>query len=148
MAEPLSAREIINTRVFDAPRKRVFRAWTDPEHLARWWGPKGFTNAFQEFDLRPGGTWRFVMRGPNGAEYQNKSVFVEIVKPERIVFRHESPPECQVTATFAEPASGKTRVTFQMLFETAAACEKVKGFAPEANEQNFDRLEAELTRMS
>jgi uncharacterized protein YndB with AHSA1/START domain len=140
-------RQIVSTRVVDAPRARVFRAWTDPEHLARWWGPKGFTNTFQEFDVRPGGTWRFVMRGPNGAEYRNRSVFVEIVKPECIVFRHESPPEFQVTGTFAEEA-GKTRVTFQMLFETAAAREKVMGLAPEANEQNFDRLEAELARMA
>jgi uncharacterized protein YndB with AHSA1/START domain len=142
----LTDRQIVSTRVVDAPRERVFRAWTEPEHLARWWGPKGFANTFQEFDPRPGGTWRFVMRGPNGAEYQNRSVFVEI-KPERIVFRHESPPQFQVTATFAEEA-GKTRVTFQMLFETAAAREKVMGLAPEANEQNFDRLEAELARMA
>ena len=144
-SEPLSTRQIVTTRVVDALRERVFRAWTDPERLARWWGPRGFTNTFQEFDLRPGGTWRFVMRGPNGAEFQNLSVFVEIAPPERIVFQHVSPPEFQVTATFAEE-SGKTRVTFQMLFETAAACGKVEGFAPEANEQNFDRLEAELTR--
>jgi len=142
-SEPLSTREIVTVRVVDAPRERVFRAWTDPERLARWWGPKGFTSTFQEFDPRPGGTWRFVMRAPGGAEFQNRSVFVEIVPPERIVFRHVSPPEFQVTAAFDEEA-GKTRVTFQMLFETAAACEKVKGFAPEANEQNFDRLEAEL----
>lgn len=147
MSEPLAAREIVTTRVVDAPRERVFRAWTDPEHLARWWGPKGFTNTFQEFDLRPGGTWRFVMRGPDGVEHKNESVFVEIVKPERIVFRHVSGPEFQVTATFAERA-GKTRVTFQMLFDTAAACEKVKRFAVGANEQNFDRLEAELASMS
>jgi uncharacterized protein YndB with AHSA1/START domain len=146
-AEPLSAREIVTTRVFDAPRERVFRAWTDPEHLASWWGPTGFTSTFQDFDLRPGGVWRFVMRGPDGVEYKNKSVFVEIVRPERLVFKHVSGPMFLVTATFAEQA-GKTKVTFQMLFETAAAREKVKGFAVEANEQNFDRLEAELAKMS
>jgi uncharacterized protein YndB with AHSA1/START domain len=146
-AEPLSAREIVTTRVFDAPRERVFRAWTDPEHLVRWWGPKGFTSTFQDFDPRPGGVWRFVMHGPDGAAYRNKSVFVEIVRPERIVFQHVSSPAFLVTATFAEQA-GKTKVTFQMLFETAAACEKVRGVAVEANEQNFDRLEAELARMS
>jgi uncharacterized protein YndB with AHSA1/START domain len=125
----------------------VFRAWTDPEHLVRWWGPKGFTSTFQAFDLRPGGVWRFVMHGPDGLDCKNKSVFVEIVRPERIVFQHVSGPAFLVTATFAEQA-GKTKVTFQMLFETAAACEKVKGVAVAANEQNFDRLEAELARMS
>lgn len=147
VSEPLSAREIVTTRVFDAPRERVFRAWTDPEHLVRWWGPKGFTSTFQAFDPRPGGVWRFVMHGPDGVDYKNKSVFVEIVRPERIVFQHVSGPAFLVTATFAEQA-GKTKVTFQMLFETAAACEKVKGFAVAANEQNFDRLGAELARMS
>jgi uncharacterized protein YndB with AHSA1/START domain len=147
VSEPLAAREIVTTRVVGASRERVFAAWTDPECLARWWGPQGFTNTFQEFDLRPGGTWRFVMRGPDGVEYKNRSVFVDIVEPERIVFHHVSGPEFQVTATFAAQG-GKTRVTFQMLFDTAAACEKIKGFAVGANEQNFDRLEAELARMS
>ena len=146
-AEPLSDREIVTTRAIDVPRELVFKAWTDPEHLAQWWGPKGFTNTFQEFDMRPGGVWRFVMHGPDGVDYKNKSVFVEIVKPERIVFQHVSGPQFQVTATFAEQA-GKTKLTFQMLFETAAECAKVKGFAVEANEQNFDRLEAQLAKMA
>ncbi len=142
-----SDREIVTTRVLAWPREHVFRAWTEPEHLARWWGPKGFTNTFQEFDPRPGGRWQFVMHGPNGADYPNQSVFVEIVKPERIVFDHLSGPAFQVTATFAEEA-GKTRLTFRMLFETAAECDKVKGFAVGANEENLDRLEAELARIA
>jgi uncharacterized protein YndB with AHSA1/START domain len=142
-----SDREIVSTRVLPWPRERVFRAWTDPYHLARWWGPKGFTNTFQEFDLRPGGRWQFVMHGPNGADYPNQSGFVEIVKPERIVFDHVSPPVFQVTATFAEEG-GKTRLTFRMRFETVAECEKVKRVAVGANEENFDRLEAELASMA
>jgi uncharacterized protein YndB with AHSA1/START domain len=105
-AEPLSDREIVTTRVFDAPRELVFKAWTDPDHLAQWWGPKGFTNTFQEFDMRPGGIWRFVMHGPDGVDHKNKSVFVEVVKPGR------------------------------------------KVYAVEANEQNLDRLEAELAKMA
>jgi uncharacterized protein YndB with AHSA1/START domain len=146
-AEPLSDRKIVNTRVVDAPRELVFKAWTDPDHLAQWWGPKGFTNTFQEFDFRPGGVWRFIMHGPDGVDYKNRSVFVEIVRPERIVFQHVSGPQFQVTATFAEQ-SGKTKLTFQMLFDTAAECDKVKGFAVEANEQNLDRLEAQLAKMA
>jgi uncharacterized protein YndB with AHSA1/START domain len=142
-----SDRKIVSTRAFDAPRELVFAAWTDPAHLAKWWGPKGFTNTFQEFDMRPGGIWRFVMHGPDGVDYKNESVFVEIVKPERIVFQHVSGPRFQVTATFAAEA-GKTRVTFEMLFETAAECEKIKVYAVDANEQNFDRLEAQLRRMA
>lgn len=139
----ISDREIVNTRLLDAPRERVFAAFTDPEQLARWWGPNGFTNTFQEFDLRPGGTWRFVMHGPNGGDYQNLSEFDEITAPERIVFRHVSPPTFRMTITF-DDEGGKTRFGFRQLFETAEDCAKVRRFAPTANEENFDRLEAVL----
>jgi uncharacterized protein YndB with AHSA1/START domain len=146
-AEALSDREIVTTRELDAPRERVFKAWTDPDHLMQWWGPKGFTNTFEEFDLRPGGNWRFVMHGPDGVDYKNHSVFVEVVRPERIVFDHVSGPQFQVTATFAEQA-GRTMLTFRMLFKSAAQCEIVKTYAVEANEQNFDRLEVELEKVA
>ncbi len=140
-----SDREIVTTRVFDAPREVVFQAWTDPDRLAQWWGPKDFTNTFQEFDMKPGGTWRFVMHGPDGVDYKNESVFVEVVRPERIVFQHVSGPRFQLTASFAEQA-GKTRLTWRMLFESAAECDRVKTFAVEANEQNLDRLVAQLAQ--
>lgn len=91
-AEIASDHEIITMWIFDTPREQVFEAWTDPYHLARWWGPYGFTNTFHEFDPRPGGVWRFVMRGPDGVDYPNKSVFIEIVRPERMVFDHVSGP--------------------------------------------------------
>lgn len=145
--EAVSDREIVSTLGFEGPRELVFRAWTDPDHLARWWGPKGFTNTLQEFDLRPGGIWRFVMHGPDGKAYKNKSVFIEVVKPERIVYQHVSVPQFQATAAFAEQG-GKTSLAFHMLFETAAECERVKVYAVDANEQNFDRLEAELAKMA
>lgn len=77
--ESASEREPVTSRVLEAPRERVFRAFSDPAHLERWWGPKGFTNTFHEFDLRPGGNWRFVMHGPDGADFPNESVFVEVV---------------------------------------------------------------------
>jgi uncharacterized protein YndB with AHSA1/START domain len=139
-------REIVSTRVLNAPRELVFKAWTDPDQLVHWWGPKGFTATSQEFDPRPGGVWRFVLHGPDGVDYQNRSIFLEVVKPERIVFVQVSGPQFQVTTTFAEQA-GKTRVTFRMLFESAANCDKIKAFAVEGNEQNFDRLEAQLAKM-
>jgi uncharacterized protein YndB with AHSA1/START domain len=144
--DPKSDREIATARVVNARRELVFRAFSDPDHLARWWGPKGFTNTFHEFDLRPGGTWRFVMHGPDGASYQNKSMFVEVVKPERIVLQHVSGPQFQLTIALTEQA-GKTKITWRMLFESAAECDRVKKFAVEANEQNLDRLEAELATM-
>ena len=139
-------REIVSTRVINFPRELVWKAWTDPKHLAAWWGPNGFTNTFNEFDLRPGGYWRFVMHGPDGHNYQNENVFREIVKPSRIVFDHLSNPKFQVAATF-EDQSGKTLITFRMLFESAEVCESLKKIIVPANEQNFDRLEAELVKM-
>src|ERR1700739_1087034 len=74
-------RSIIGTRVFDAPRDLVFSVWTDPKHLAQWWGPNGFTTTTYSFDFRPGGTWRFVMHGPDGRDYQNLINFEEIIRP-------------------------------------------------------------------
>jgi uncharacterized protein YndB with AHSA1/START domain len=65
-------RSIIGTRLLDALRKLVFAAWTDPKHLAQWWGPNGFTTTTHAFDFRPGGVWRFVMHGPDGRDYQNR----------------------------------------------------------------------------
>jgi uncharacterized protein YndB with AHSA1/START domain len=139
-------REIVSTRVMNAPRELVWRAWTEPEHLAKWWGPLGFTNSFQEFNLKPGGTWRFVMHGPDGKDYQNECVFVEITRPERIILDHVSTPKFRITAAFEEIA-GKTRVVFRQLFETSGVYDAVKGFAVPGNEQNFDRFEAELVKM-
>jgi len=144
----LSKREIITTRIFNYPREIIFNAWTEPEHLAKWWGPNGFTNTFNTFELKPGGVWDFIMHSPDGVDYQNTSVFKEIIKPELIVFNHLGPiHKFQVTTTF-ENLGAKTRVTFCMLHDTEAECEKVKPFAVEANEQNFDRLEVLLAKLS
>jgi uncharacterized protein YndB with AHSA1/START domain len=145
-AELLSDQDIVTARVLSAPRDLVFQAFSDPRHLARWWGPKGFTNTFHEFDFRPGGVWRFVMHSPDGADYQNESVFVEIAPPERIVFRHVSGPQFQMTITLAEHPSGTT-LTWRMHFDSVAECDRVKRFAVQANEQNLDRLEAQLATM-
>ncbi len=144
-------REIVSTRIFSAPRDLVWRAWSEPQHLMHWWGPKGFTNTFESFDFRPGGVWRFVMHGPNGADYKNEIVFVEIAKPERIVLDHVSAPQFRVTATFEdlskENLAGKTRVTFRQVFESAKIYESVKRYAVPGNEENFDRLDGHLTLM-
>jgi uncharacterized protein YndB with AHSA1/START domain len=140
-------REIVNTRILNASPAQVFKAWTDPQRLAQWWGPKGFTNTFEQFDMQPGGTWRFIMHGPNGVNYKNESIFVEIERPGKIVLHHVSAPKFQAIVTY-EDVDGKTKATFRQLFETTADCDKVKGFATQANEQNFDRLEAVLAKTS
>ena len=119
-----SDREIVITRVFDAPRDVVFETFTDPKHVPYWWGPKGFTTTVHEMDVRPGGVWRLTMRGADGVDRDNKIVFIEVVKPERLVYRHEpehgsEPVSFEVTAIF-EKQGDKTSLTLRMLFPTAA----------------------------
>jgi uncharacterized protein YndB with AHSA1/START domain len=147
-SELTSDREIVASRTLNASRELVFQAFLNPSHLANWWGPKGFTNTFSEFDFRPGGHWRFVMHGPDGTDYPNHSVFDEVVPPERIVFRHlDEMREFQMTILLTEQG-GKTQFTWRILHPTVEKCERVKPFVIEANEQNFDKLEAELAKMA
>jgi uncharacterized protein YndB with AHSA1/START domain len=133
-------RELSTSRLFGAPPERVFRAFSDPARLAKWWGPKGFTNTFQEFDFRPGGAWRFVMHGPDGADYPNESVFAAIVPGARVVVSHVSRPRFELTVTFDDDG-GKTRVGWRQRFESAEERDRIAKFAVDANEQNLDRLE-------
>jgi uncharacterized protein YndB with AHSA1/START domain len=142
-----SDRELVTTRVLSAPRERVFSAFSEAGQLAQWWGPEGFRNTFHEFDLRAGGAWRYTMHGPNGADYPNESVFVEVVKPERIVIEHVSGPRFRLTITLTAEA-GRTRLTWRQRFPTAADCDRIKALAIPANEQNLDRLEARLAQMA
>lgn len=133
---------IVSSRVFPVSRETLFNAWKDPVLLAQWWGPEGFTNVFHAFDWRPGGLWKFTMRGPDGAEYHNQSIFQEMTEPERIVLRHLEPMHAfTATATFAESEPDRTLLTFRMEFDTAEDLAKALPYVPAANEQNFDRLE-------
>ena len=115
---------IIGSRLFDAPRELVFSAFTDPEHLAQWWGPNGFTTTTHNFEFRPGGVWRFVMHGPDGRDYQNRITYKEIAPPERIVYRHDGgedvePVQFSQTLTFQDLGGGRTRLTWHGRFPTA-----------------------------
>ena len=117
-------RSIIGTRVIDAPRDLVFSAFTDPKHLAQWWGPNGFTTTTQAFDFRLGGVWRFVMHGPDGRDYQNQITFDEIVSLERIVYRHGGgddvePIQFTQTVTFQDLGNGQTLLTWHGTFPSA-----------------------------
>lgn len=140
--------EIVSSRIVDAPREIVYRAWTEPGHLKNWWGPAGFTNTFNEFDLRPGGKWRFIMHGPGKGNYPNECEFIRIDKPALIAWKRFSKPLFRVVATFEEVSSGRTKIVFKMIFDSAGECNKVKKFAVVKNEENFDRLENELTKMT
>jgi len=144
----LSNYEVVTTRVFNFPRQSVYKAWTNPNHLKNWWGPKGFTNTFHEFDLRAGGKWKFIMHGPDQANYPNESEFIEIVEPELLVFNHLSNPAFQVRTEFEEVTSVSTKVTFRMIFPTQELFDALKNYVPEKNEENFDRLEVELQKMN
>jgi uncharacterized protein YndB with AHSA1/START domain len=139
--------DVIIERVFDYPRERVFRAFSDPAVLARWWGPAGFSNTFKVFDFEPEGLWKFTMHGPDGVIYPNESVFQEIVKPERIVFDHTTGHLFRAIFAFAEQ-DGKTLVHWTMRFPSVDACAKVRDFVTEMNGQNMDRLEAQLGKMN
>jgi uncharacterized protein YndB with AHSA1/START domain len=145
-ADDYASREIVTTRVFDAPRELVFRAWTQPDHVVKWWGPKGFTNTFQEFDFRPGGKWRLVMHGPNGTDYPGEFVFVEIADSERLVLDHVSQPHFRLTVLF-EDIAGQTKITFRQLFESPDMLQRLKHIAVPGNEQNLDKLASELVAM-
>ncbi len=127
-------RVLVLTRVLDAPRALVFRAWTRPEHLVRWWGPKGFTAPSCQMDVRPGGAFRILMRSPEGTDHRVRGVYREIVEPERLVFTwawededgrlgHET----VVTVTLAEQGA-KTELTLhQAVFESVTARDSHKG---------------------
>jgi uncharacterized protein YndB with AHSA1/START domain len=127
--DPQTDREIVITRIFNAPRELVYKVWTDPNHIVQWWGPKGFTTRVTELDLRHGGKWRYVMVAPDGTEYPVKGVFREIVPLEKIVTSDEFdegfdkvinvdlPKGIVTTATF-EDWEGKTKLTLQILHES------------------------------
>jgi uncharacterized protein YndB with AHSA1/START domain len=127
-AAEAAERVLVITRVFDAPRSLVFKAWTETEHLAHWWGPKGFTLPACTMDFRPGGAYRLCMRSPEGVDHWLRGVYHEIVEPERLVFTYawedaEGRPnhETLVTVTFADH-DGKTQLTLHhAVFATAAA---------------------------
>jgi uncharacterized protein YndB with AHSA1/START domain len=154
-AEPIWSldREIVLTRVFDAPRELVYRAWTDPEHIQHWFGPKDFACKTHAIDLRVGGMWRFDMVGPGGKRYPNRMTFLQMKAPELLVFDHsddsddsnDDPYKFRVTITFDAQSNGKTVVTLRQLHPTKAQREAGIGFgAVEIGNTTMDKLEAHL----
>jgi uncharacterized protein YndB with AHSA1/START domain len=140
--------EIVSSRIVNASINLVFKAWTDPNHLKNWWGPKGFTNTFNEFDLRPGGKWSFIMHGPDKGNYLNECEFIKIDKPNLIFWKRHSKPLFKVLATFEEVSDNSTSIVFKMIFDTAEESNKLRPFVVDKNEENFDKLEVELKKMA
>lgn len=162
-AEETADQALVITRVIDAPRSLVFEAWTKPEHLVRWWGPKGFTTPFCKVDFRPGGVFHYCMRSPEGRDIWGIGVYREIVEPERIVYTDAfsdaegnrvppshygmssgHPPESLVTVTFAEQ-EGKTKLTLR--HSLPESVEERKGAEQGWNEM-LDRLAEDLALRS
>ena len=143
-------REIVLSRVFDAPRDLVFRAWTDKEHFAKWFGPRGFTTTIKEADMRVGGRLRFDMVAPDGKVWDNRIVFLEIKSPELLVYDHGSdkdddPGRFHVTLTFDEQSDKKTVMTLRQLHPTKEQRAAGIGFgAVELGYQTLDKLAEHL----
>jgi uncharacterized protein YndB with AHSA1/START domain len=156
-AERLSDREVVFTRLVDAPRERVWMIWAELRHLHRWWGPAGFTTTTHEFTFAPDGVWRFVMHGPDGTDYPNRIVFREIDPPARIVYENGwdlpgVPLDFTVVVTFA-PEEEKTRFSLHMTFRDAEALRAAveRYGVMQGGTQTLDRLATyvgEVTRAS
>lgn len=131
------------SREIPATAEEVFAALQQPERLARWWGPAGFTNTFSVCEFTPGGRWSFVMHGPDGRNYANEAVFAEIEAPRKVVVQHVSEPKFVLTIILSASASG-TLVSWSQQFESADVARAVEAIVVPANEQNLDRWTAEV----
>jgi uncharacterized protein YndB with AHSA1/START domain len=135
------------SREIPATAEQVFAAFSDPERLARWWGPAGFTNTFSACEFKRGGRWSYIMHGPNGGTYRNESVFADIEPPRKIVIQHVSKPEYRLTIALTSAAAG-TVVSWSQAFESPDVARRIEHIVVPANEQNLDRLAAEVLSQS
>lgn len=145
LVEGTEGREIGATRLLDAPRDLVWKVWTEPGRIARWWGPNGFTNTVSRMEVKEGGVWKFVMHGPDGRSYDNEFRYLEVEELRRLVVDHVSAPPFRVFVTFSEMGRG-TMLTMRMVFETAELRDRTaeKFGAVEGLSQTLGRLAAHL----
>ena len=138
-------RELFLSRKIDAPIALVWEVWTKPEHIANWWGPNGFTNTIHTMNMVPGGEWNLVMHGPDGKDYDNRSIFKEIIPFKKIVYEHVSYPHILATIEFEEQGE-QTLINWHMLFESAEEFIKVikEHNAAEGLKQNIEKLNTYL----
>jgi uncharacterized protein YndB with AHSA1/START domain len=121
----------------------IFAAITDPERLAKWWGPSGFSNTFKQFQFKPGGNWSFVMHGPDGINYPNDSEFVDIIPNEKVVIRHHSQPNFTLTIMITGSAEG-SMIQWIQEFDNEEVARNIAHIVEPGNEQNLDRLITEV----
>lgn len=138
-------RQLMVSRLLPAPPDRVFKMWTNREHVGKWWGPTGYSITVDQMDVRPGGTWRFTMHGPDGTDYPNSIVYDEVDPPQRLVYTHLA-PRFQMTVTFDE-MMGLTALTMRLVFGSSHERDVTteKFHAQEGAEQTLERL-AQLVR--
>ena len=152
MALKNKSNELYINRIYDAPLKMVWEAWVDPKQVAQWWGPRGFTLTTYKKDVRTGGTWDYTMHGPDGVDYPNKTVFLEVEKYSRLVYDHGSdgtrPPMFRVMVNFSE-VGGKTKMEMTMILPSAEAAAETKKFIKKAGgDSTWDRLAEHLAMES
>jgi uncharacterized protein YndB with AHSA1/START domain len=145
-------REIVISRVIDAPRELVFEAFTEVRHLSRWWGPEGFTTSTRSFEFRVGGAWDFVMHGPDGTDYQEYISWTEIAPPERIALLHgesRTDPNAFESVLAFEPDGGATRIEMRTVFPTRELRDEAvaKYHAIEGGQQTLDHLASYVTEI-
>ena len=127
------------SREIAASPEVIFNAFRDPEALAKWWGPKGFTNTFNVFQFQNGGKWSFVMHGPDGKSYSNENEFIELISASKVVIRHVSEPRFTLTVTLTPTGNGST-VSWVQEFESEQVAKNIAHIVEPSNEQNLDRL--------
>lgn len=152
MAAKNKSSDIKITRIYDAPVKAVWDAWTDPKQVAKWWGPRGFTITTHSKDLRVGGHWAYTMHGPDGVNYENKTIYFEVEKYAKLVYDHggndDRPPLFRVTVLFAEN-KGKTKMDMTMTLPSPEAAEETRKFIKQASgNSTWDRLAEYLDKES
>ena len=144
--EDIHDRRFVHSRLIDATPAQVFAAFSQPERLARWWGPEGFSSTFEVFEFRPGGSWKFVMHGPDGASYPNENVFRSVDPPDRVEVEHMSEDHHFLLSITFVRDGGRTRVGWQQTFDTAEHRLAIAQWVEPANEQNLERLAREVAR--
>jgi len=152
-AHATADREIVISRVIDAPRELVFEAFTEVRHLSRWWGPDGFTTTTRSFEFRVGGEWDFVMHGPDGTDHQEWITWREIVPPERIALLHgdsRGDPDAFESVLTFEPAGEQTRIVMRTVFPTKEIRDEVveKSHAIEGGQQTLRHLAAYVAELT
>lgn len=145
MAAKNKANELYLTRVYDAPVKLVWEVWTDPKHVAKWWGPRGFTLTTHSKDLRVGGHWKYTMHGPDGVDYENRTIYHEVEPYKKLVYDHggseDRPPLFRVTVTFEELKGKRTKMEMTMALPTPEAAVEARKFIKKAGgDSTWDRL--------